>query len=700
MIKYGDTDEYVAKINGFLDDYLPAEHQLLRDKLARRERITSADLKTANAAKAVDELPTIHGNVLKENINNNSLISVKSITDQLFKFLGSMPEDAWARHPLYRELYRDEVNRRLELMSGLKKDRLTPSEQQEVLAAAHDFAQRGVKKILFNIERRTNLATHLKFVSPFFSAQENAVKTWLRLGFENPVIINRANIIWNSPNRSGLVTDQEGNPVPAGKSTPNDIVWLEMPDWTKRIPLIGPGIASLNQQGISKQSMDVIFGGGMNALYGGAANVPFNDVIPVGPYIAIPASELTKKMPQFEDIMKWALPFGPNQGAAYTGLMPAWMKRAQTLLAGQSSPEYVRTYQLIHTTEMHKARENGLPMPTDKKIKQMTDDYYRMRVVANLILPYSPRFETPYRLYLDKYREYQRTYGINADTQYLKDFGPSYFDFATSLSSNKSGSLATQGSYQATKKYGDLINEVYKDEPSLVGLITNKSSKEDFSSAVYDWQYNTPIGAGTGETFRSSQNAQDSEKQNQVKLGWIQYRNVMNQIDAVLKTRGLTTITQKGAEDLKVIKQAVIDTLAYEHDSNGAPVLDKGGQPVTTAWYEAYLDPKGSKTIRVIAGLNKIVNDPKFTQDNKSNATWKSVATYLQVRKQLANILAGRDAKTLTARANADVAAFYDAIVGQLKDDDIGFADIYDRYLSQDQVYYPIISAAAAQGAI
>lgn len=695
-LKFGDVDEYVARVRGFLDNYLPAEVQTLRDKVANRELITANDLKTHMAEKSVDDLPVIHGNVLRENINNNSLISIRSITDNLFKFLGSMPEDAWARHPLYKELYQDELQRRLDIMSGLNKRRLTPEEQQQVMARAHDYAQNGVKKILFNIERRTNLATMLKYVSPFFSAQENAIKTWLRLAADNPVIINRGNLIWNSPNRAGLVTDQNNKPVKAGDSTSQDTIWLQMPDWAKRLPLIGEGLASLNQMGIPKQSLDIIFGGGMNALYGGKATLPFNDVIPVGPYVAIPASELVKRAPQFEDVMKWALPFGPTSGPIYEGLMPAWMKRAQTLMAGQNSIEYARTYQLIHTTELYKSQHEGTSMPSEAKIKEMTDTYYKMRIAANLILPYSPKFDTPYRLYLDKYREYQRTMGMEADANFLRDY-PEFFAFASSLSQNKTGATATQGTYQNIKRYQDLVTSVFKDDPALVGLITNSKSDTNFSNAVYDWQYNTQVGPGTAETFRQSQNAADAEVQNKVKLGWIQYRNVMNQIDAVMQTRGIIDINQKGAEDLKAVKQATVYALSYEHDANGNPLLDKAGSPIPTPWYESYLDPNGSKTLKVISGFNKIITDKTFMKDNGNSPTWKSVASYLQIRNQLSDILSQRKSKTITAKANRDVYAIYQATVTALKQGDIGFSDIYDRYLSQDQVYYKYISDVGAQ---
>ena len=700
-LSYQETPAYVAKINDFLDNYLSAEHGALREKLAKRQPITEEELRAAHVGLAEEELPVIHGNVLKENINNHSLISIRSVTDKLFKFLGSMPEDAWARHPLYRELYRDEVQRRLDIMSGLKKDRLTPAEQQQVMSRAHDFAQDGVKKILFNIERRTNLATALKYVSPFFSAQENAIKTWLRIGAENPVVVNRANMIWNAPNRSGLVTDQNGKPVAPGKTGTGDTIWLEMPNWTKRIPIFGPGFEALNQQGISKQSLDVVFGGGMSAVFGGTATVPFNDVIPVGPYVAIPASELVKRAPQFEDVFKWALPFGPTKGPAYEGLMPAWMKRAQTLMAGQNSAEYARTYQLIHTTEMHKARDNGTNPPTDATIKKMTDNYYKMRIAANLILPYSPKFDSPYRMYMDKYRQYQQQYpGLGeADAKFLQDFGPTFFDFATSLSSNKTGISATQSAYTATKRYGDLISSVYQDNPALASLITNTKGDTAFSQAVYDWQYNTQVGPGTADTFRSVSNAQDAEKQNKVKLGWIQYRNVMNQVDAVMHQRGLLSINQKGAEDLKAIKQATVNALSVERDAKNQPILDANGQPTPSAWLLAYNDPNGSKTQQVISGLTKMTaNNEQFWKDHQDSPTWKAVKTYLQVRNQLSNVLASRQSKSITAKANADVAGIYEAVVTALKKD-VQFGDIYDRYLSQDQVYYKYISDIAAQQA-
>jgi len=302
---------------------------------------------------------------------------------------------------------------------------------------------------------------------------------------------------------------------------------------------------------------------------------------------------------------------------------------------------------------------------------------------------------------MDKYRQYQQQYpGLGeADSKFLQDFGPTFFDFATSLSSNKTGIAATQGAYAATKRYAGLIDSVYQDNPGLANLITNTKGDTAFSTAVYDWQYNTQVGPGTADTFRSIANAQDAEKQNKVKLGWIQYRNVMNQVDAVMQQRGLASINQKGAEDLKAIKQATINALSVERDIKNQPILDANGQPQPSAWLLAYNDPNGSKTQQVISGLTKMTaNNEQFWKDHQDNPTWKAVKTYLQVRNQLSNVLANRQSKSITAKANADVAGIYEAVVTALKKD-VQFGDIYDRYLSQDQVYYKYISDIAAQQA-
>jgi hypothetical protein len=57
------------------------------------------------------------------------------------------------------------------------------------------------------------------------------------------------------------------------------------------------------------------------------------------------------------------------------------------------------------------------------------------------------------------------------------------------------------------------------------------------------------------------------------------------------------------------------------------------------------------------------------------------------LRDQIASELAYRESKSITAQTNEDLKYKLDYYVNELKTDDIGFADIYDRFLSQDTIY-------------
>ena len=672
-----DAKDHVLSINGFFDTYLPAGSGL-RPKL---RELTAADLRTT--FKDPSDLPVIHGHLLEDAFFNKSDKHIKKAINGLFKLLGTMPEDAWSRHPLYTHLYRRELKRRVDISAGLKEDgRLTRLEQEKIMSATHKIALREMKGILFNIERRSNLAGAMKYISPFFSAQENSYKTWLKLAAANPAIINRAYNIWQSPNRAGLVTDYEGNPVPVGETSGNDIIWLSLPKGLSRIP----GLDSLNEVGIPKGSLDIIFQGGMDAIFNEGNPNFASDILPVGPYVAVPISEIVKRQPKLEEAFKWALPFGPSKNAI-SGFLPTWMQKGQILAANQSDPQFSRSYQLIFETEQQKAKEAGLGPVNPNKIMKMTQQYWMMRMASNLIMPFAPQFNSPYKFYLDKAREYRRIYGINADAKFLQDY-PDFFGFTTTLSKNPTGVQSSVQAIENIKKYDGLVGELAKIDPKLVGLIVNDPSGYEFSQASYNYLYGKKVAPDSPEKFLSSQSPAEAQKKTDAEKGWIKYNQLMDVIDTELKNRGLSSTQEKGAEDLAEIKSLVIGKLAVKTDSTGKPVLNPTtNQLEQSAWYDDYLDSDGSKTNRVVLGLGKILNDKKFIADNADNPTWKSVKAYMEMRKAIAGELITREAKSITAKDNADLKGIYDLIVKKLKDDDkMGFAYVYDRFLSQDLV--------------
>jgi len=673
-IARADSLEYVVTAQKFLDNYIP-------DGYGIREKIMSA-LPGEEAGKVTEDflrnavrdpqaLPIVHGHLLEANMNLKPRAISRQITSSLFKYLAQIPEDNWARHPLFIDLYEKSLQKRLETAEFLKGGTFSREEfadlQYKLTAGARADALKGVKDVLYNVERRSNAAHMLRFVSPFFSAQENAVKTWFGIAMDKPQILNRANIVWNAPNRAGLITDENGDPVGTDNPlSPNDTMWLPVPKGLKKLPVIGEGLSSLDQIGISKRSLDVIFQGN-----------PFG--VSVGPFAAIPVANVLKLKPELAEVVSFAFPYGPD--ASLNQFLPTWMRNGIKAVQGLNNDDYAKTYQLIWLTEQQKAQEAGTPYLTDSQIKKKTDAFYKMRVAANLILPFAPQFESPYRFYMDKWREYSRTYGLGADAKFLADY-PEYFEFATSLSKNPTGSQATMDDVQNAKRYTDLIADVSGDNMKLVGLITQGSNAAKYNPTAYWWQSETSISPGTPEKFRGKQDPKEAQQQNASREGWAKYRRAMAIIDAHLEKRGLTSLTQNGAEDLLAAKQSVIQSLASDID----PV---SGQPtgVASAWYQDYKDIDGTKTTKTVAGFKKILANDKFMADNGDDPTWKSLALYMKVRDSIATTLRGRPSKNIDAKENADIRIVLDYYVNQLKAGDLEFANIYDRFLSQDIIY-------------
>ena len=673
-IARADALEYVTTAQKFLDDYIPDGYGI-REKIMsalpgdEAGKVTEGFLR--DAVRDPNALPIVHGHLLDANMNLTVRGVSNRITSTLFKYLATIPEDNFARHPLFIDLYEKSIQKRLETAEFLKGGTFTREEfadiQYKLTAGARADAMKGVKAVLYNVERRSNAAHMLRFVSPFFSAQENAVKTWFRIAMDKPQMLNRANILWNAPNRAGLITDENGEPVGSDSPlNPNDTMWLPIPKFMKKLPVIGEGLSSLDEIGISKRSLDVIFQGN-----------PFG--VSVGPFAAIPVANVLKLKPELSEVVSFAFPYGPD--ASLNQFMPTWMRNTLKGVQGLNNDDYAKTYQLIWLTEQQKAQEAGTAYLTDGEIKKKTDAFYKMRVAANLILPFAPQFESPYRFYMDKWREYSQTYGLGADAKFLEDY-PEYFGFATSLSKNPTGSQATMDDVQNAKRYTDLISDVVDDNSYLVGLITKGSGAAKFNPTAYWWQSETAIAPGTPETYRGKQDPKEAQRANAAREGWAKYRRAMAVLDAHLEKRGLTSFQQNGAEDLAAAKQNVIRQLASDIDPvTGLPT----GEP--SAWYEDYRDVDGTKSAKTISGFRKIISNDKFMADNGDDATWKSVTLYMKVRDSIASSLSGRASSNIDAKENQDLRIVLDYYVNQLKAGDLEFANIYDRFLSQDRIY-------------
>lgn len=86
---------------------------------------------------------------------------------------------------------------------------------------------------------------------------------------------------------------------------------------------------------------------------------------------------------------------------------------------------------------------------------------------------------------------------------------------------------------------------------------------------------------------------------------------------------------------------------------------------------------------RRVTNLRKIIEDnPQL----RGRQDMQGVIDYLRLRDMVVRELRTREATTLTAQANADLAFLFQTAVGNLVEKNLAFQDTYYRYLERDEL--------------
>jgi hypothetical protein len=129
------------------------------------------------------------------------------------------------------------------------------------------------------------------------------------------------------------------------------------------------------------------------------------------------------------------------------------------------------------------------------------------------------------------------------------------------------------------------------------------------------------------------------------------------------------------AEDLRSFKR---EWLSWAGSDNG-PAWGKD-------WYDDYQSRDEGRVRRFLAAAHDAVNDPRL----QHRRDIESMASYLQIREKVRTVLQARlkagGAGSLSANANADVAAFWSQFTAHLVSRDIVFGDVFTRSLEADDL--------------
>lgn len=630
-IRKRDPHRWAGTVSEQVESYTVGSDEIKAAALARNASVDDLVRLRPDAAAR----PIVHGEILAQTLGNSAVGNAfHRIIEGAYRKLGSQPTDVLSRQPYFDAVYQAEVKRLVDLLDG--DTPLDEATLHRLEIKARDYALGQTKNLLYDLAEQSELARIVRFFMPFYSAWQETITRWAGIVVENPAFIARGRQVWSAPDKAGLVhKDQNGE----------EYIVLRVPEVVKDLP----GIRGLNTQGAVRLNK----AGFSLALQGTPG---------FGPIVQVPVNEIVKARPDLEDSLKAVLPFGPTQSLRDL-ILPATAKRAFSRVEGEENRSYYSAMMRIYFDKVtdFELGKRDTP-PTYAEAKKEADSFFNLRMFANFFSPISPSFDSPYQLYRDIYLQLREDDPTTADEKFLDTYGPEYFALTQSLSRSMDGVPPTLEGWQARKKYKDLIEEF----PDLGGLIVGSEGAGEFSKAVYDAQLAAKLSPGSGDKQRELPPFDEAAVRPNVRLGWIEYGRAMDLIDAERIQRGLPNLAVKAARDLVELKRAITAAIEAKY-----PEWEADRAVTDTKKYERRLE-----------GMRKIAADNRLAQ----RADIAGLRDYLAFRDVVVAQLGAREAKTLDAASNQDLALAWDTITSRLVEKNLAFGDLYHRWLERDRL--------------
>lgn len=657
-------DEYLETVVRRLDNEMPPDTRLR--ELALDHELTPAEVSAAMGSKP---LPVITGRLV-DDVDRGILGSVKygvdTFTGKVMAGLGTIPENKLLRHPFYRTVFDAEQIRLWRLAENQGVKIMEPAVQSQIAATAHKSALKATKETMYTIDRLSNAAQMLRFVSPFFPAWENSMRTWGRIAWNNPAVLGYGNLLWNIPNNMGLVVDEMGNPVEKSNMLKDEgqyIVWPSViQDFLKKdlgpLEFILPGEGLMTRQ----QGLNVILPG---------ADWWFSGV---GPAATIPTAWFLRGKPEDAEVLRNAVgdemfqqlvPSGNPNVDLFEALLPTTARRLKLMLNGESSDgAYISTWnQILEDKYIEVQLEDRAFTEADyKDAKKKVDRFWAWQIGAGAGAPFQSKIMSRYQPQRDAWARLIDDESIPYQEK-IKLFTEQYPGFeaitrsGSMTETNLSPNLKT---WQRITKNPDVVDNLYAISPELVGMFGNMGRFDDpFSYSVYGEFASMKIGPN-GIPVRRKLKPDEIVRNNQIRDGWAEYWQARDVVEDRVIELGYSSLRVKDAEPLQNILDEAASKLEQRYP----------------AWGEErklYMD----KLPAFIQGARIIVSNAEIVEDDSTVA---ALSEYLQVRDYIASELklTSNDEAREQLRQIGYGAAF------KLRQKDIGFADMYDQYFDRD----------------
>ena len=685
----GELDEHLlGKLNETrtaVGAYIPDNETALMLSAAKADGkpLSGGDVQkflTERFGKSPEKLQPLNGLLItssKEYKDQERLID--TFQRRVMRFLGAMPEDIFARHPLTVAVYEKELRFNIAAMADAKgADRLTPDEINRAVKNSRERARQEVESTLFTIVRRTGASSSqtMKLLFPFYAAYENTLKRWGGMSMNNPAIVSTAARTIAQVVNGQMIVDRDGNEITDAKQLQGDSaanLVVRVPEaFIKALPGEWQKVVENSFKNISipLRSLDVI-------TQGNVGNPGF------GPFATLPTYLIVKNKPELEDALKPFFPVGIPQSATDI-FTPSVVRRLNTVWS--KNEMYVRTYNQMLRYETYlynQGKRTDAPLPDE--IESKTNKFFFLRALVSISAPFAiaPEIDfyaQTFRQLQTKYADYvdpatgKRVYGM-AEAEFLKQY-PDFFEATVSLSKNVGGLEPSVQTVRNLRKHSNLMALAQgKGDPELIGFLADDGDdKYTFSQAAYQWQYNKGATPGAGSNYRQNRTSNELLREANVKRGWAEFQQIQQLIKAYQIQNG---ITSDNDPQMAVVKDAKTQWVRAKAKEN----LD---------WYSEYVSPDRAKYARRAEILDVALKDKKWMMQNGERTVVKGMALYLETRKVIAQLLEERDAaggsRSLDAKSNSDIADAFQLFRDNLIAGSPETEKFLNRYFSNDTV--------------
>lgn len=615
-----------------------------------------------------DKLPVIVGRMLEEgpdDLFRKGFNGIDKWSSLFMKWLGTIPENKILRHPFYSEVYDAKQRELYKIAAAQGNDMGSYAVKEAINTSAHRAALKATKETLYTIERFSNAGQMLRFVSPFFPAWENAIRTWSRIAYNNPAVVAYGDKLWNIPNNLGWVVDKDGNKIEHSNFLKDEqarVIWPEpiAKVLSANFGPFTPGESLITHQ----QSMNFIFPGN-DAWFPG-----------VGPMTQIPAALVLRGKPDVAEAIRAAvgdsmynqlIPGGnPNQDI-FDMFAPTLARRIKQKFSGETSDStYLKTMNQTVEDMYIDAQLTGRNI-TEKDIQGALDkaaNFWNWQILAAVVAPFQSSLGSKYQLQRDLWQSILDDTSLTYD-QKLKKFtertGGSAFLAITRSGSDRETKLNPNlKTWDRISSEPGLVKDLYAIDPKLVGMYGNMGTRgQAFSPSVYS-EFTSSAIAPDGKRVQRTMTPSEIFRNNQVQDGWREYMQVKDLLEEKMIASGFKSLESSGAAPLKAILDQYTAQIA-------------GKYPAWAEEKQSYKDMLPS----FIIGARKIVETGDLA---KKDSTVNAIAQYLTAREMISERLrtVGNDNTRNSIKEIGYNFAF------ALRQSDIGFADFYDQYLADD----------------